>query len=193
MVSEFNSFLKHFNLVNLDDINALFKIARIKKYTRGQHIVTKGQTFSYAILVLKGLLRNYMLDSEGNERTLKFTAEKKQTGVPECLFNDSTSPEFIQALEDSTLVLIDKRKFQELSKNRHLLLRFVIDNMEKAFCETVERIRFFTMLTPEQRYLALVNENESLVKRVEDRYLASFIGVTTVSFSRIKKRTSIDL
>lgn len=71
MNTEFISFFKNLNLVNLDDIKALFKIARIKKYTREEHIVTEGQTFTYAILVLKGVLRNYMLDSKGNNLLLR--------------------------------------------------------------------------------------------------------------------------
>lgn len=190
MNPDIQAFFKYFNLVSLDDFNALFKVARIKKIKRGEHIVTEGQIFTDAIFVLKGVLRNYMVDSEGNEKTLKFTIEKNQTGVPECLFNNAPSLEYIQALEDSTLIFIDKSNFQQISKNRPLLLRFVIENMESSLCEMVERIRFFTMLTPEQRYLALLKENKSLVYRVEDRYLASYIGVTAVSFSRIKKRTA---
>ncbi|PCJ63598.1 MAG: hypothetical protein COA58_15790 [Bacteroidetes bacterium] len=189
MLSEFLSFFKNFNFITSDDIKALYGIARIKKFKQDEHIIREGQAFPYVILVLKGLLRNYMISSSGDEKTLKFTNEKNPTGVPECLFLDLPSPEFIQALEDSTVILIDERKFRTLSKSRPRLLQLKIHNMSKGVCEMANRVRFYTMLSPEERYLDLLKTDKSIIERVEDRHLASYIGVTPVSYSRIKNRT----
>ncbi len=187
--SEFKDFFKNYPSTAVDDLKALYGIARIKKYSRGDFLVTEGQVFPYAIFVLKGLVRNYMISSKGDEKTLKFTDKGNPTAVPECIFNGSPSPEFIQALEDSTVIILDEIKFQALAKNKPRLLLLKIGNMGKALCEMAERIRIYTILTPEERYLDLIKRNKSLVERVEDRHLASYIGVTTISFSRIKTRT----
>ncbi len=189
MLHEFTAVFKKFKFISIEDIKALYSIARIKQFEPGEIIVSEGQVFPYAIFVIKGLLRNYMLTSSGDEKSLKFTDKKDGTGVPESLFGNKPSPEFIEALEPSTVILIDSRQFYIIAANRPKLLKLRLKNMEKVAIDMVDRIRFFTILTPEERFLELMQTNSSLIDRVEDRHLASFIGVTSVSFSRIKSRT----
>ena len=64
------------------------------------------------------------------------------------------------------------------------------EGLADAFLEAADRVRFFTLLTPEERYIKMLEESPKLVQRVPQKYLASYIGVTTVSLSRIRKRVS---
>lgn len=191
MFSEFQLLFNNFQFLSKSDLSAIYQTARIKKIKAGDKIVNEGETFSYVIYVVKGLLRNYTLDSKGVENTLKFTDKRNPTAIPECIFQNLPSPEFIDTLEDSTVILINVKKFKDLSLKRPRLMQSMNIRMGDFICEMAAKIRFFTILTPEERYIHLIKDNKSLINRVEDRYLASYIGITPVSYSRIKSRIKI--
>jgi hypothetical protein len=62
------------------------------------------------------------------------------------------------------------------------------EGLKEAFREAIMRVEFFTVLSPEQRYKTLLEESPELIQRVPQKYLASYLGITTVSLSRIRNR-----
>ena len=94
----------------------------------------------------------------------------------------------IEALEPSILLYLDTRKLDKISRNSPVLLRFKISNMQDGMMAIVNRVKFLTDLTPEERYLYLRDNHPKLIQRVSQIYLASYIGITPVSLSRIKAR-----
>ncbi|TFV97695.1 Crp/Fnr family transcriptional regulator [Algoriphagus kandeliae] len=171
----------------------LYKISTIKSYKAGEKIAHEGDCFDYALAILKGVIRTYVQQSNGEERTVRIAMEKDFTACANCLLNNGKSFEYLEAVEDSLVIQVNTKKFKELAQNNIRLLRFWNDNICKALNEAVHRIMFFQVLTPEERYHALMDESPQLILRVPQKYLASYIGITTVSLSRIKSRKPKDL
>lgn len=188
MDKSFLDYFKKHKFLALEDLRLLYGIVSLKKIKAGEVIINEGDMFHYAVFVKKGLLRNYIITSDGEDRTLYFASEGMQTTCPETVFLNKPSIETVEALEDSFLIYLDTIKFNKLSKKRPTLLRLKINNMEKGVMHSVERVRFFTVLSPEERFVHFRNKNPDLIQRIPQKYLASFLGVTTVSLSRIKSR-----
>lgn len=184
----FVKYFENFTFLSFSDLKLIYDIATIRKVNAGETLIREGEVNHHVIIILKGLLRNYVITSKGEERTTLLAKEGMQVATPESLFSNTPAFEYIEAIEPSMLVYVDSRKFNKLIKKHPSLLLLKSKNMEKAITRTIDRVRFFTVLSPEERFIELQTKHPEFIQRVPQKYLASFIGITTVSFSRIKTR-----
>lgn len=185
-----SSFFEEFKVLKLSDIAKLMRVSSIKRYAAGELIARPGDKFPYSLGIIKGIVRTYVLTSDGEEKTIRLVAEKQVAGCGECILRNEESQEYLEALEDCTVVRIHTPKVYDLAKEELRIMRFYNKAMSEAFYESIQRIQFFVTLSPEERYLQLVKEHPELLQRVPQKYLASFIGVSTVSLSRIRARVA---
>ena len=188
MDKSFKEFLAPFKGLNLKDMMALYSLTTVETYKAGEIIVREGDQYPYALAIVKGVIRTYVIKDDGDERTVRIVAEGDFAGCAGCMLEKGPSAEFLEAVEDCRVFKLDFRKVQELSNDNIRLLRFVLNAFKDVLYEAVQRIQFFVTQTPEQRYKQILKENPKLIQRVPQKYLASFIGVTTVSLSRIRSR-----
>jgi len=188
MNSDFLEYIKQFRFLSLEDLKLIYSMVRIKKAAAGERIVSEGEVFYHSVIILKGLLRNYVIMSNGEERTVYLAYEGMQNACPESIFEDKPATATIEALEPCLLLYLDTRKLDKLARNRAVLLRFKISMMEKGLMDVVNRVKFLTDFTPEERFLNLRDNHPQLIQRVSQIHLASYIGITPVSLSRIKAR-----
>ncbi len=106
------------------------------------------------------------------------------------LNSGNPSPIQIVALEKSKIFRIGKSKIEELKTTPMGSLLFMIGD-QNAYAEKQRQQVEFMTLTPEQRYLSIVNDNPEIIKRIHQKHIASYLGITTQSLSRIRKRINI--
>ena len=188
MNTDFLEYIKQFRFLSIEDLKLIYSMVRIKKVAAGERIVTEGEVFYYSVIILKGLLRNYVIMSNGEERTVYLAYEGMQNACPESIFENKPATATIEALEPCLLLYLDTRKLDKLARNRAVLLRFKISVMENGLMAVVNRVKFLTDFTAEERYLHLRDNHPKLIQRVSQIHLASYIGITPVSLSRIKAR-----
>jgi CRP-like cAMP-binding protein len=181
-------YFKNFSFLNLDDVKLIYSLGKLKRIKKGECIMQAGELNYNGYLVLKGLLRNYVITNAGEERTLLFSKEGDQTGSHSTLFYDEPSTEFIEAIENSVVFALNSKNAEKLAEKYPKLLKLQNRVLKKMLAESVERIKFFTVLTPEERYIQFSKQYPELFNRVPQKHLASYIGVTKVSLSRIKNR-----
>lgn len=181
-------FFKEYHFLKLADLAALYKITSLKTYPTGTLIARQGQTFHFTIGIRQGIIRTYILMPNGDERTVRFAREGHFASCSRSLLHNQPSNEFLEVVEEAKVILIDTTKLKELTHNNPQLLRMWSLALSAAFSDSIERIEFFTTLNPEERYRYILRESPELIHRVPQKYLASYIGVTTVSLSRIKSR-----
>ncbi len=188
MNTDFLDYIRQFSFLSLEDLQLIYTMVRIRKVEAGERIVTEGEVFYHSVIILKGLLRNYVILSSGEERTVYLAYEGMQDSCPESIFEDKPATATIEALEPCLLLYLDTRKLDKLSRNRAVLLRFKIKMMENGLMAVVNRVKFLTDFTPEERYLHMRDNHPKLMNRVSQKHLASYLGITPVSLSRIKAR-----
>ena len=108
--------------------------------------------------------------------------------IPECVFDNEPTRQTWQALEDCELLEIDFDLVEKMSENNFPLIKTRMGFAQKMLLEALQRVESFVLDKPEERYQKLIAQKPEIIKRVADKYIASFIGVTPVSLSRIRKR-----
>lgn len=181
-------YFKRFPYLSYEDVKLFLTLGKFKRAKKGELIIPIGSLNYHGIIVLKGLLRNYIVTSEGDEKTLLLSKEGMQTGSYSTIFYDQPSIECIQAIEPSILFLVDSNAVDKIASRHTKLLLFQNKILKNILAESIERIIFFTALSPEERFIHFREKYPDLIERVPQKYLASYIGVTTVSLSRIKNR-----
>lgn len=188
MNSVLNEIQKMFPFLDENEIKLLLTISEIKTIAADIILVREGTINSNVHLVISGLLRSYVTTSAGDERTILISKEKMRTASFNSILKNEPSEITIESIEPSTLLIINSQKFQQLIKSQPKLAFLEKEGMKDYLMDAMERIHFFTVLSPEERFISFREKHPELIQRVPQKYLASFLGITTVSLSRIKSR-----
>lgn len=186
--ASFIDFFHKFKSLRPTDLYDIYKITSIKNYKAGEIIAEEEQVFIYGLGIIKGVIRTYLLQSNGEEKTVRLSKEGDFAGCANCVLKEEPSFEYLQAVEDCKVIQVNLQEFKKLADKNSRLLKFWNKNISEILNEAIHRIQFFVSLTPEERYKQLLKENPEMINRVPQKYLASYIGVTTVSLSRIRAR-----
>ena len=177
-------------IINLDkeaeaSITTSFKELKIKK---GDHFLKEGEPNLLLGFIVNGLVRIYITKKGEEQSCIDFSKEGEFITVYESFLQKGISTQSIQAIEDTTLLVINNNDLQNLYQNipnGDKLGRIVI---EKRFIELAKQLYSIYLHNSEQRYLHFVKTYPDLLQRVPQYYIASFVGVKPQSLSRIRKR-----
>ncbi len=137
-----------------------------------------------------GCTRNFVIDEQGHERILFFAFEDWWLGDFESFYSGKPGTNYIQALEDCKLLVISKEKFLKLEEEIPKLKQWYTVKMTKAASASIKRIEEIKTLTPEERYLRLVEKQPEIFHRVPLQYIAAYLNIEPPSLSRLRKRLS---
>ena len=179
------SFFKKYSLLSEEAERAISKICNVVYIKKNTDLQPIGHTCKTIYFINKGIARIYYL-KDGVDITESFSFENNIIARVESLFTGKPSRKAIQILEDAELIAINSDllfkmydQFPEIER----LFRLI---MEAAYVDTVNRIESIQFYTAEERYKALMKENPDVIKRVPLKYIASYLGITQVSLSRIR-------
>lgn len=158
----------------------------VKKVPKRHFLLQEGDISRYHIFVSKGILRMYRVDDRGQEHIVKFSAENSWLGDAESMLGGSPSNYSIDALEDTEAVLISKENFSELIAKNADFAFFANDLFERNFIDSQNRILYNISLSSEEKYLNFLQAYPELQNRVPQHMVASFLGLTAETLSRIK-------
>lgn len=164
----------------------ILSIPKIVSATCGESILKAGHRTNYICLVISGLVRGYYIDEEGNDITKCFSME----GDWCCSYNylsDIPCPFFLEASENTVLARFNICEIDKIIKEYSVLKEEVGKLLAKTMMESERRIFSFTSLEAKDRYLLLLKEQPELVKRAKQEHIASYLGITPSSLSRIKR------
>lgn len=147
-------------------------------------LINEGETSKHIYFVQKGCLRLWF-NNQGKDITFQFFFEGQ--GVS-CLLGREPSPFTLEALEPSTVVVLKKKDFDRLMnefpemKNDFIeILLTRLENYSRLFLSRIKN-------NPQERYEELMKENPEIFQRIPLHYIASYLGITSVSLSRIRNR-----
>lgn len=174
--------------MEMDAFCNLFQSRTIKKK---QFLLKEGEVCKFEGFVVKGLFRVYHLDQNGFEQILYFAIENWWITDIDSFTTGKPSQLFIEALEDSEILLISKQDkeaayktlpkieklFRIMTQKTHVALqRRMIDNLSK---------------TAERRYVAFSEKYPQLIQRLSNIQIAAYLGITNVFLSNIRKHISL--
>jgi CRP-like cAMP-binding protein len=168
-------------------IKALFIPKKVKK---GEFLLRAGDKVMYGMFVASGCLRTYTIDNKGKEHILQFSPEDWWTGDMNSWVNDLPSQFFIDAIEDSEILFFDNVSLQKLNKYIPESAAMYETALQKSLVATNQRIISSLTATAEERYNEFLKKYPSLIQRVPQHMIASYLGVSPETLSRIRKQQS---
>ena len=173
------------------DWHPLAEALRPCHLTRGEHFVQAGEHRPELALLLSGNCRLYYPRPDGEERTTYSFFENHLLGdYPGCL-TGQPSQLSIQALTDAELVVFDYAVLRRLYDERPVYERFGRLVAEYLLLGTDARLVEQLLLSPEERYRALLSSGKTkIMERIPQHLVANYLGITPVSLSRIRGRVA---
>jgi CRP-like cAMP-binding protein len=181
------NYLFKYNALSEEAKKAIAGISNLVTKKKYEDLQTIGHTCKTIYFIKKGVARIYYF-KDGHDITESFTFENNSVARVESLFSGQPSKKGIQVLEDTELVAINSTKLFALYDSYPEIERLFRKIFESAYVETVNRVESIQFHTAEERYAVLLHEAPDVLKRVPLKYIASYLGITPVSLSRIRAK-----
>jgi CRP-like cAMP-binding protein len=178
-------YFKQFNPLSKEAENAIAEISNIVTIKKNKDLQPTGHTCKTVYFINKGMARIYYFN-DGIDITESFSFENNIIARVESLFTGKPSRKAIQILEDAEIVAINANRLFQLYDDFPEIERLFRKIFEAAYVETVNRIEGIQFHSAEERYNALLTEAPNVLMRVPLKYVASYLGITQVSLSRIR-------
>ncbi len=171
-----------------EEARKLFQDLLIEKEIASKTILLKeGEISNTIFLIKKGCLREWF-NKDGKDFTFQFFFEGQPVASIDSFMNHEPSLFTIESIEPSIIYSIKKSDFEKLLN--------IYPGLNTRFQDMIfDRFRHYGQLflsrikdTPQERYAELLKHNHNIIKRVPQHYIASFLGITPISLSRIRNR-----
>ncbi|MFC3197593.1 Crp/Fnr family transcriptional regulator [Parapedobacter deserti] len=180
------------------EVNAFDKFYSLLRFTdvkKKDFVLKEGDTCKFIGLVQKGTLRTFYVNENGEEVSFLFHFNQQIEDIVftdyESFLLDTPSKLNIQALENSTVCFIGYDDWQRLCNENDYWLLFSKKMTEKVYLASKRRVEDLLYYSPENRYLKLLKDNPLLFQKISQKLIASYLGITPQSLSRIRKRICI--
>lgn len=184
-LDSFLVFLKKTHPLSQESLEAILTICSLIPVRKNQNLQEIGQRCRTIYFVKEGVARIYYLKDE-NEVTEYFAFENDLIVRAESLFTGKPSMKAIQALEETVFIGIPAEQLFSLFDQFPEIERLFRKVIEQAYVNTVNRMESIQFHSAEERYNQLLNERPDLVRRISLKHIASYLGITQVSLSRIR-------
>lgn len=179
------NFITPFPEKDLERITNCFKP---KHVNQNEHLLKSGESCREFYFVANGCIRTYFIDKKGNEKT-RYIMPANHIGTALTSFVSGTpSFEFVDALNDSELLIISREDFYSLNKELVSWKTFYQKILEMAYSFQTRKIESLVTLTAKQRFDQAMKENPALFQQVSNKVLASYLDMTPETLSRLKSR-----
>jgi CRP-like cAMP-binding protein len=186
MLDQFKDYLRKKITITDEQLDLITASLKTKTFDKNKLILSPGEISSKTYFVTEGLLRYYSIDAKGRANIIQFAPEFWWLSERNSFFNEPADF-YIDAIEPTTTLIIPKNYFQEaavhvpgLAELNHTMLNNSIRFMQK-------RINMLLSATAEERYLDFIKLYPNLTLRVPQWMIASYLGITPESLSRVRK------
>ena len=178
------SFFNKINKISPDAENALAEIVLEKHFAKNELVQNIGSSCKTIYIVKSGSARIFYY-KDGVDVTEHFAFEKDMIVRAESLFTGLPTSKGIQTMEETVFFAIDSEKLFQLFDKHHDIERLFRIIVEREYVNTIKRIESLQFKSAKERYLELL-QTTNYLQTIPLKHIASFLGITQVSLSRIR-------
>lgn len=161
---------------------------KLKKLRKKQYLQQEGDICKHMGFVIKGAARMFSVDDRGHEYILRFGMEGWWLGDYESYMLEEPTKFYVEMLEDTDLLIISKEQMMKLIATIPAVAETIRVIDKKNFIITQQRIHAAISQTAEERYESLIKSHPDFLQRFPQNMIASYLGITPESLSRIRKK-----
>lgn len=173
-----------------EDIEAALQYIHIKTFKKGDHLLREGDVTAKSYSIISGCVRQYYL-VDGDEKTTFFYTEGQSIFSPNNISERIPAKYYLSCVEYTTVSIITLENQNEMYSRFPILESMSRKALNEELDNYQEMLSTYITTSPEERYLNLLKFRPELLNRVPQYQLASYLGVTPESLSRIRKRILI--
>ncbi len=155
-------------------------------FPKGTAVLMQGESAINLYFMIKGIVRGYYIDEKGNDITKCFSCENEFFST-ECFRTNRPSSFHVECLEACECIQIPYKALQKAMEEDILILKALNQYALQAMSELEDRARDFIIISAEERYQLFLKQFPNVEQRINQKYIASYIGIRESSLSRIKK------
>lgn len=187
MTDAFQHYLQEKTSLTAEQIIDISKTTRVKEVKKGTILLTQGDVCSEMYFVAEGMLRSFTVDASGKEHIVQFSPENWWTGDRDSFYYRQPSLFSIDAIEPSRLVVLHLDFFERAAAFGDAFYHFNTMALHNSIRYMQRRIISLLSATAEERYLEFCKLYPSLNLRVPQWMIATYLGITPESLSRVRK------
>ncbi|RZL40704.1 MAG: Crp/Fnr family transcriptional regulator [Pedobacter sp.] len=188
MFPNFINHLKKYIQLTEEEIALLENGLKIINVKKKEFLLEEGKVCKYNYFVEKGLLRMFFINEKGVEQITQFALETWWMSDHMSLLMERPSVFAIQAVENSTIVAVEKSKQEELFNQLPQLERYFRIMMQRAYAANQMRFKYFYDFSKEESYRQFVSLFPNFIQRIPQYMLASYLGLTPEYLSELRKK-----
>jgi len=179
--------MKKLNDSEIEELKGAFKPKTLKK---GEFLTHFGKPASHIAFITEGFVRDYVIDLEGNEVTVYISGKGDLIGAISSFLKRRPSEEYVVAVTDVEMFCVSYKDLTSLYQLSHTWSTVGLHVMEDLFLRNQKKVMSFINKTAEERYKYLLKYESELILNVPMQYVASYLGITPETLSRIRSRIS---
>ncbi|SEB01542.1 Crp/Fnr family transcriptional regulator [Pedobacter hartonius] len=186
MLDQFKDYLRKHITITDEQFDFISKDIKVKTFEKNKLILSPGETSAKTYFVTEGLLRCYSIDSKGKANVIQFAPELWWLSERNGFFNEP-SDFYIDAIESTTALMIPRNYINDSAAHVPCLYDFNNNILNNSIRFMQKRINMLLSATAEERYLDFIKLYPNLTLRVPQWMIASYLGITPESLSRVRK------
>jgi len=180
---------KLFTDFNDRELKVIMPYFEFKKFKKRNILLDIGKVSDEVFYLIKGCIRLYC-EKDGEELSTYFFTESMFAGSYDSFLSRKPSKVAIETLEDCEVLVLSHKSQEKLYKVFPKMNEFIRKAIEQRFILLHDLFISYLLNSPEERYLMLLKNRPELLQRIPQHQIASYLGVTPVSLSRIRNRVT---
>ncbi|WP_178987811.1 Crp/Fnr family transcriptional regulator [Winogradskyella schleiferi] len=170
-----------------NEIKTIASVFKRVDAEKGAILIKPGDIVTDIFFIYEGCLRTFYTDKHGKEHTIQIGIRDWWISDFTAFFSNSKAIMHLEVLQDATLYQLSSVDREELHMQFPKIHKFIRNKLEKAYAAFQKRILSSLSMTAKERYLEFIKTHLNIEKNVKNYHIASYLGMTTESLSRIRK------
>lgn len=180
--------LNKYSRISEEDFSLVSNVLTKRFVRKKRALINQGEICRYLYFVEKGSLRSYSIGKDGSEHVLQLVIEDNWIADLSSFITQTPGNLIVEAIEDSEVLLLPNSAIDELCEKLPKLETYFRKLYQRAYVSMQQRYNAVQSSQAKERYEILIRDNPQFAARIPLIHIASYLGITAESLSRIRKQ-----